>query len=98
MLKRAARLAVPAAAAAATTAGVVSMTSSNGDDRQQQQQVRGVALCDDKKDESVLSMLGDIQARVSCSNVVISVVTDWLFDVQHHVNIMMSDQSPRHLI
>ncbi len=69
MLKRAARLAAPAAAAAAaTTAGVVSMTSSNGDDRlkqQQQQQVRGVALCDDKKDESVLSMLGDIQARVS---------------------------------
>mmetsp|Transcript_20580 Transcript_20580/g.35079 ORF Transcript_20580/g.35079 Transcript_20580/m.35079 type:complete len:541 (-) Transcript_20580:202-1824(-) len=64
MLKRAARLAVPAAAAAATTAGVVSMTSSNGDDRQQQQ-VRGVALCDDKKDESVLSMLGDIQARLS---------------------------------
>eukprot|EP00985_Skeletonema_marinoi_P014748 scaffold7522_cov202-Skeletonema_marinoi.AAC.3 len=64
MLKRAARLAAPAAAAAATTAGVVSMTSSNGDDRQQQQ-VRGVALCDDKKDESVLSMLGDIQARVS---------------------------------
>eukprot|EP00577_Skeletonema_sp_RCC1716_P015924 CAMPEP_0113411050 /NCGR_PEP_ID=MMETSP0013_2-20120614/22036_1 /TAXON_ID=2843 ORGANISM="Skeletonema costatum, Strain 1716" /NCGR_SAMPLE_ID=MMETSP0013_2 /ASSEMBLY_ACC=CAM_ASM_000158 /LENGTH=536 /DNA_ID=CAMNT_0000297333 /DNA_START=455 /DNA_END=2065 /DNA_ORIENTATION=+ /assembly_acc=CAM_ASM_000158 len=65
MLKRAARLAAPAAAAAATTAGVVSMTSSNGDDRQQQQQVRGVALCDDKKDESVLSMLGDIQARLS---------------------------------
>mmetsp|Transcript_15473 Transcript_15473/g.31318 ORF Transcript_15473/g.31318 Transcript_15473/m.31318 type:complete len:541 (-) Transcript_15473:2435-4057(-) len=64
MLKRAARLAAPAAAAAATTAGVVSMTSSNGDDRQQQQ-VRGVALCDDKKDESVLSMLGDIQARLS---------------------------------
>ncbi|KAK1737826.1 adenylosuccinate synthetase [Skeletonema marinoi] len=64
MLKRAERLAVPAAAAAATTAGVVSMTSSNGDDRQQQQ-VRGVALCDDKKDESVLSMLGDIQARLS---------------------------------
>ena len=67
MLKRAARLAAPAAAAAAaTTAGVVSMTSSNGDDRlKQQQQVRGVALCDDKKDESVLSMLGDIQTRVS---------------------------------
>jgi len=83
MLKRAARLAAPAAAAAATTAGVVSMTSSNGDDRQQQQQqVRGVALCDDKKDESVLSMLGDIQARVSCSNVMmISVVADWLFYV-----------------
>ena len=63
MLKRAARLAAPAAAAAATTVGVVSMTSSSGDDRQQQ--VRGVALCEDKKDASVLSMLGDIQARVS---------------------------------
>ena len=63
LLKRAARLAAPAAAAAATTAGVVSMTSSTGDE--QQKQVRGVAFCDDKKDESVLSMLGDIQARVS---------------------------------
>ena len=64
LLKRAARLAAPAAAAAAaTTAGVVSMTSSSGDERQQQ--VRGVAFCDDKKEESVLSMLGDIQARVS---------------------------------
>lgn len=65
MLKRAARLAAPAAAAAAaTTVGVVSMTSSNGDDMNKQL-VRGAALCDDKKDESVLSMLGDIQARVS---------------------------------
>ena len=73
MLKRAARLAAPAAAAAATTAGVVSMTSSNGDDRQQQQ-VRGVALCDDKKDESVLSMLGDIQARVSYTTVMLYVI------------------------
>jgi len=65
MLKRAARLAAPAAAAAAaTTVGVVSMTSSNGDDMNKQL-VRGAALCDDKKDESVLSMLGDIQARLS---------------------------------
>ncbi len=62
VLKRAAKLAAPAAAAAA---GVVSMTSSSsgGDERlKQQQQVRGVAMCEDK---SVLSMLGDIQARVS---------------------------------
>ena len=78
MLKRAARLAAPAAAAAATTAGVVSMTSSSsGDDqRLKKQQQQGVALCEDKKDASVLSMLGDIQARVSCCYNVMFVAAD----------------------
>jgi hypothetical protein len=72
LLKRAARLATPAtAAAAATTVGVVvSMTSSEDVDNNniimKSRPTTTSALCDDKKeDESVMTMLGDIQSRVS---------------------------------
>jgi hypothetical protein len=85
MLKRAARLAAPAAAAAATTVGVVSMTSSNDGDDRNQQQVRGAALCDDKKDESVLSMLGDIQARVSHDDLFVL----WILSAAYGLDVAM---------
>ena len=70
LLKRAARLATPAAAAAAaaTTVGVVvSMTSSEDDNNIiMKSSSPAAALCDDKKEhESVMTMLGDIQSRVS---------------------------------
>ena len=82
LLKRAARLATPAAAAAATTVGVVvSMTSSEDDDIIiMKSSSPAAALCDDKKEhESVMSMLGDIQSRVSFIDLLFVVVGSVVF-------------------
>lgn len=60
ILKRAARLAAPTAVAATATIGAISMTSSTSGE-----EPRGRAAWCEDKEESVLSMLGDIQSRVS---------------------------------
>ncbi len=65
LLKRASRYAVPAAAAAA--GGVAGIAFANDKDYHVERRSVGngnVALCEEKKKESVMGMLGDIQERV----------------------------------
>lgn len=63
-LKRASRIAAPTAAAVGAAAIVVAANTGWGNVVEENIKTNNVALCDGKKDESVMGMLGDIQAKV----------------------------------
>ena len=70
LLKRASRYVPAAAAAAGGVAGIAFATNNNIDDKYYHVERRSgnVAICEGKKTESVMGMLGDIQEKVrSCA-------------------------------